>query len=194
VETVVNGATFAAGAVAPGSMATLGGTQLSGKTVTVAFDGLSAQVLFVNDTQINLIVPAGLGAKTSAQVVVTVDGTPSAPLTASLTPFAPGIFANGVLNQDSSLNSSKQPAALGSIIQIYATGLSGTGVITAKIGTLAVAQPYYGGPAPGIPGMQQIDLILPSTLTGSTVNVSVCGGPSAAKVVCSPAVSVALSK
>jgi uncharacterized protein (TIGR03437 family) len=159
----------------------------------VTFDGLDAQVLFANNTQINLLVPAGLGAKTSAQVVVTVDGTASAPLTASLAPFAPGIFANGVLNQDYSLNSSKQPAALGSVIQIYATGLSGTGVITAKIGTEAIAQPYYGGPAPGFPGLQQVDLILPSDLTGSTVNVSVCGGPTAAKVVCSPPTSVAIS-
>jgi uncharacterized protein (TIGR03437 family) len=193
VTTAVNAATFAAGAIAPGSIATLSGTQFSGATVTVAFNGLDAQVLFVNATQINVIVPAGLAGKTSAQVVVTVDGTASAPLTAHLAPFAPGIFANGVLNQDYSLNSSKQPAALGSIIQIYATGLSGTGVITAKIGTEAVAQPYYAGPAPGFPGVQQIDLILPANLTGSTVNVSVCGGPSAAKVVCSPPESVAIS-
>jgi uncharacterized protein (TIGR03437 family) len=189
----VNAATFAAGAIAPGSIATLGGTLLSGATVTVTFNGLDAQVLFGNATQINVIVPAGLAGKTSAQVVVTVDGTASAPLTASLAPFAPGIFANGVLNQDYSLNSSKQPAALGSIIQIYATGLSGPGVITAKIGTEAIAQPYYGGPAPGFPGVEQIDLILPANLTGSTVNVSVCGGPSATKVVCSPTESVAIS-
>ena len=57
-----------------------------------------------------------------------------------------------------------------------------------------VTHPYYGGQAPGTPGMQQIDLILPSDLTGSTVNVSVCGGPTAAKVVCSPPVPVALAK
>jgi uncharacterized protein (TIGR03437 family) len=194
VQTLVNGATFAKGPVAPGSMATIGGAQLSGKVVTVGFDGLDAPVLFANDTQINLIVPAGLGTKTSAQVIVTVDGAASAPLTATLAPFAPGIFSNGVLDQDYSLNSSKKPAAPGSIIQVYATGLSGTGVITAKIGTEVVKQPYYAGPAPGIPGMQQIDLILPSDLAGSSVNVSVCGGPSATKVVCSPAVSVALSK
>ncbi len=194
VQTLVNGATFAQGPVAPGSMATIGGTQLAGKIVTVAFDGLDAPVLFANDTQINLIVPDGLGSKTSAQVIATVDGTASAPLTATLAPFAPGIFSNGVLNQDNSLNSSKKPAAPGSIIQVYATGLSGTGVITAKIGTQVVAKPYYAGPAPGIPGMQQIDLILPTELAGSSVNVSVCGGPSAAKAVCSPPVSVALSK
>jgi uncharacterized protein (TIGR03437 family) len=194
VQSLVNGATFAKGPVVPGSMATIGGAQLAGKVVSVAFDGLDAPVLFANDTQINLIVPAGLGAKTSAQVIVTVDGTPSAPLTATLAPFAPGIFSNGVLDQDYSLNSSTKPAAPGSIIQVYATGLSGTGAITAKIGSEVVKQPYYAGPAPGIPGMQQIDLILPTDLTGSSVNVSVCGGASASKVVCSPAVSVAVSK
>jgi uncharacterized protein (TIGR03437 family) len=193
VQAVVNAATFAAGAVAPGSIATLAGTQLFGKIVTVTFDGLPAQLLFINNTQINLIVPAGLGTKTSAQLIVTVDGTASAPLTVSLTPFAPGIFANGVLNQDYSLNSAKQPASLGSVIQVFATGLSGTGVITAKIGTEAIAQPYYGGPAPGIAGVQQVNLIVPSNLTGSTVNVSVCGGPSAAQVVCSPAIAVAIA-
>jgi len=194
VQSLVNGATFAKGPVAPGSMATIGGTELSGQVVTAAFDGLDAAVLFSNDTQINVIVPAGLGTKTSAQLIVTVDGTASAPLAASLAPFAPGIFSNGILDQDNSLNSSKKPAAPGSIIQVYATGLSGTGVITAKIGSEVVKQPYYAGPAPGIPGMQQIDLILPSNLTGSSVNVSVCGGASAAKVVCSPAAPVDLSK
>jgi len=193
VQAVVNAATFAAGPVAPGSIATLGGTNFSGNNLSVAFNGLPAQVLFANATQINLVVPAGLGTKTSAQVVVTAGGMSSTPLTVSLAPFAPGIFANGVLNQDYSLNTPQQPAALGSVIQVFATGLSGTGVITAKIGAEAVAQPYYGGPAPGLPGVQQIDLILPSNLTGSTVNVSVCGGPSASHVVCSPPIAVAIS-
>src|SRR5208337_4490860 len=73
VQAVVNAATFAKGAVAPGSIASLGGTQLFGKIVTVTFDGLPAELLFINNTQINLVVPQGLGSKTSAQVVVTVD-------------------------------------------------------------------------------------------------------------------------
>jgi uncharacterized protein (TIGR03437 family) len=194
VQAVVNGATFAAGAVAPGSIVSLGGTQLAGKIVTVTFNGFPAELLFMNDTQINLVVPQGLGSATSAQVVVTVDGTSSAPFTVNLTPFEPGIFANGVLNQDYSVNSSKQPAALGSIIQIFATGLSGMGVITAQIGNQVIAQPYYAGPAPGLTGVQQVDLILPSNLTGNTVNVSVCGGQAAGQVVCSAPAAVAISQ
>jgi uncharacterized protein (TIGR03437 family) len=80
------------------------------------------------------------------------------------------------------------------VIQVYATGLSGTGVITAKIGSESVTQPYYGGPAPGFAGPQQVDLILPTDLTGNTVNVSVCGGPTVAQVICSPTESVAISQ
>jgi uncharacterized protein (TIGR03437 family) len=194
IQSAVNAATFAAGPLAPGSIATLMGSQFSGKNVSVTFNGAPGQVLFSNGTQINLVVPASLGVATSAQVVVTVDGVASAPLTVSLAPFAPGIFANGVLNQDYSVNSSKQPAAPGSVIQIYATGLSGTGVITAKIGSEVVTQPYYGGPAPGFAGLQQIDLILPADLSGNTLNVSVCGGPTAAQVVCSAPFSVAISQ
>ncbi len=194
IQSAVNAATFATGPLTPGSIATLMGSQFSGKDVSVTFNGTPGQVLFSNATQINLVVPASLGVATSAQVVVTVDGVASAPLTVSLAPFAPGIFANGILNQDNTVNSSKQPAAPASVIQIFATGLSGTGVITAKIGSEVVAQPYYAGPAPGFAGLQQIDLILPADLTGNSVNVSVCGGPTAAQVVCSPSVSIAISQ
>jgi uncharacterized protein (TIGR03437 family) len=194
VQSAVNAATFAAGPLTPGSIATLTGSQFLGKNISVTFDGLPSQVLFSNATQINLIVPAGLAGKTSAQLVVTLDGTASAPLTVNLAAFGPGIFTNGIANQDNSVNSANQPAAPSSVIQIYATGLSGTGVITANIGTEVVTEPYYAGPAPGIPGVQQIDLILPADLTGNTVNVSVCGGPTAAQVVCSPSVAVAISQ
>ena len=194
VQSAVNAATFATGPLAPGSIATLMGSQFSGKNVSVTFNNIPGQVLFSNATQINLVVPASLGDATSAQLVVTVDGVASAPLTVSLAPFAPGIFANGVLNQDYSVNSSKQPAAPGSVIQIYATGLSGAGMITAKIGSEVVAQPYYAGPAPGFAGLQQIDLILPTDLTGSAVSVAVCGGPTAAQAICSPPFSVAISQ
>jgi len=193
IQSAVNAATFAAGPLTPGSLATLMGSLFSGQNIAVTFNGIAAQVLFSNATQINLIVPSSLAGTSSAQVVVTADGLASAPLTVNLAPFAPGIFSNGILNQDNTVNSSKQPAAPGSVIQIFATGLSGTGVITAKIGSQVVTEPYYAGPAPGIAGLQQIDLILPSDITGNSVNVAVCGGSTAAQAVCSPPVSVAVS-
>ncbi len=194
VTSIQNAATFAAGPLAPGSLATIMGKNFSGSNLTVDFNATPAEILFANDTQINLLVPASLGSATSAQVTVTAGGLSSTPQTVTLAPFAPGIFANGILNQDYSINGAVHPAAPGSVIQIFATGLSGTGVITARIASQPVNQPYYGGPAPGLTGVQQVDLILPQDLPGNSVAVAVCGGPTADNVVCSPAVQVALSQ
>ncbi len=90
VQSIVNAATFAAGPIAPGSIATIGGTNFAGTNVTVTFDGNPGQVLFSNGTQINVVVPAALGAKASTQVAVSVDGNSSAPLTATLAPLCAG--------------------------------------------------------------------------------------------------------
>ncbi len=193
IKSAVNGATFQAGPLAPGSIATLMGSGFSGQNLSVAFNGTPAQVLFSNATQINLVVPASLGTATTAQVIVTVDGVASAPLTVNLG-FAPGIFQNGILNQDNTLNNTQQPAAPGSVIQIFATGLSGSGTISATIGSEIVARPYYAGPAPGLAGVQQVNLILPSTITGNTVNVSVCSGVPPLATFCSPPVAVAIAQ
>ncbi len=194
VSSVFNAATLKSGPLAPGSLATLMGTLFSANNLTVTFDGTPAQILFSNTTQINLLVPATLASKTSAQMIVTVNGNPSAPQTVNLAPFAPGIFANGILNQDSTANGTAHPAAPGSVIQIFSTGLSGTGVITAKIGDQAVSQPYYAGVAPGLIGVQQVDLILPSTIAGNSIGVSVCGGATADQATCSPTAAVAIAQ
>jgi len=194
VTSVVNAATFASGAVAPGSLATVMGSSFSGGTLTVTFDGLPAQILFSNDTQINLLVPAALQSKTSTQMIVQANGVASAAQTVTLAPFAPGIFQNGVLNQNNSVNSSNQPAQAGTVIQIFATGLSGLGLITAKIGNDVINQPYFAGPAPGLTGVQQVDLIVPSDLTGPAAAVSVCGVVITGQAVCSPSVQVNLAQ
>jgi uncharacterized protein (TIGR03437 family) len=194
VAGIVNAATFAPGALAPGSIATLIGRNFSGASLSVTFDGLPGQILFSNDSQINVLVPAALQSKTSTQLVVQVNGVASASQTVSLTPFAPGIFKGGVLNQDNTVNGSDHPAQAGTVIQVFATGLSGTGVITARIGDHVINQPYYGGPAPGLPGVQQVDLIVPDDLTGSTAAVSVCGGLTIDLVVCGPPVQVNLAQ
>jgi uncharacterized protein (TIGR03437 family) len=194
VTSIVNAATFVTGSVAPGSIATLMGSSFSGGTLAVTFDGLPAQILFSNDTQINLLVPAALQLKTSSQVVVQANGVASAPQTVALAPFAPGIFQNGVLNQDYSVNAPNQPAQPGSVIQIFATGLSGIGLITARIGNAVINQPYYAGAAPGLTGVQQVDLMVPSDLPGATAAVSVCGGLITGQVVCSPSVQVNIAQ
>jgi len=189
ITSVVNAASFANGPVSPGSLASIMGTLFAGKIVAVTFDGMPAQVLFSNGTQINVLVPAGLSGKASSQMVVTVDGVSSPPQTVSLAIFSPAIFSGGVLNQDNTVNSGAHPAAPGSVLQIFATGLSGNGIISAQIGGQTANSLSYAGAAPGLVGVQQVNVTLPSGINGNTVNLSVCGQAGGAPT-CSTAISV----
>jgi uncharacterized protein (TIGR03437 family) len=91
-----------------------------------------------------------------------------------------------VVNQDGSVNSSTNPAAVGSAISLYATGLGQTnppGADGAISTVLAVANlpvtvmiggspasVVYAGSAPGlVQGMYQINLTVPSSAPASSV-------------------------
>lgn len=189
VSSVVNAATLQEGPVAPGSLATLKGARLSGKSVAVNIDGLPASLLYVSDSQINLQVPSALGRKTSAQLIVTVDGVDSVPFAVSLTQLAPAIFNNGILNQDNSPNSSSNSAAAGTVVQIFATGWdrAPNTAVTARIGDRAVESLLYAGPAPGLIGVQQINFAIPSGLPVTTPDLRVC-----VNSVCSPPAKLSL--
>jgi uncharacterized protein (TIGR03437 family) len=92
------------------------------------------------------------------------------------------------VNQDGTVNSATNGAAPGSIIALWATGLSGTGTITGNIGGEGIAVPYYAGPAPGLIGVQQVNLMVPTDLAPGSTQVYVCGAaPSSGKVCSIPA-------
>jgi uncharacterized protein (TIGR03437 family) len=197
VSSVVNGANFAATPLVAGSLGTILGTGLSGSNVGVTFNGTAGTVLYDSATQINFQLPTGLGSGNSATMVVTVGGVSSAPVTVAISPAWPAVFSNGVLNQDNSLNAAANPAAAGSIIQIFATGIPTGATVTATIGADANLIPVYAGSAPGIPGVQQINVAVPSGLTGSTAPLTVCAvvtfPPTAlAQQFCSAAFSLAV--
>ncbi len=177
--------------LAPGSLATIFGTHFTGNEVSALFNGLAGTIFFSNDSQLNLLVPAALAAQTSAQLVVTVDGQSSAGWTVALAPFAPGIFAGGVLNQNGSVNSATNPAQGGTVLQVFATGLSGSGPITAKLATPAFemdAKIEYAGPAPGLAGVQQVNLRVPLSGPSVQYSLSLCGATGSGAPVCSAAV------
>ena len=145
-----------------------------------------ATVFFANATQLNLRAP-DLGSKTSTQLVInTTDNRKSPVRNVPIAAAAPGIFNPGVLNQNNTVNSVTNPAAAGSVIQVYATGL-GIGNVTAKIGVETITSPRYAGPAPGFPGLQQVNLDIPATFSATTADLSICVG-----AVCSPAVRVSI--
>ncbi len=159
IASAVNAANSKVTQLVAGSIASIYGANFAGAQLSVLFSNLPATVLYQGATQLNVVVPAALAGQTSAQLVVSVNGASSAPLAVTLAPLAPAVFPNGVLNQDSSLNTSRNPAALGSVIQMFLTGLGGaqvTATLASKPATLE-----YSGPAPGLDGVQQINVTLP---------------------------------
>lgn len=191
---LVNAATFARGPLAPGSLASLFGVQLAGKDVSVTFDGIQARLLYADDKQINLTVPQELRPRSSTRMVVVVDGVKSASMVVPLTPMSPGIFGNGVLNQDYSLNSGQQPEARGRVLQVFATGLPvpEDGSVVAALNGVEIT-PEYAGQAPGFAGLWQVNVRVPEGAPTGMLDLSVCGVAAASSTkVCSPAMKVAI--
>jgi len=174
VSKVVNAATFDATPLVAGSLGTVMGSHLSGQNVAVTFDGSPANLLYTSDSQINLQVPLTLGAKTSASMIVTVDGVSSTPVTVTLAPAWPSVFANGILNQDNSVNSAGSAAPPGSILQIFATGIPAGATVSVQIAGRSGLVPLYAGPAPTVPGVQQVNVAVPDDLAVSSTQLTVC--------------------
>jgi uncharacterized protein (TIGR03437 family) len=148
VTGLVNAASYAAGAIAPGELISLYGQNLGPQALTVAslnsygvigtqlagtmvtFNGIPAPVLYSSSGTAAAIVPYEIAGSQSATVQVTYLGQLSSSQTLPVAAAAPGIFtadASGsgpgaILNSDYSLNSPSNPAAAGAIVVVYATG------------------------------------------------------------------------
>jgi uncharacterized protein (TIGR03437 family) len=181
VSRVVNAATFDSTPLVAGSLGTVMGSNLAGNAVSVTFDGLAADLIYTGASQINLRVPAGVAGKNSATMVVTVDGAASAPQTVILSPAWPSIFTGGVLNQDNSVNGSGSSAAAGSILQIYATGIPDSATVSVQIGSRKDLVPLYAGPAPTVPGVQQVNVAVPDGLDSPSPSLVVCASTGTAQ-------------
>ena len=220
ITSVTNAASFATGPIAPGEYVTIFGTFIgpstpaSGQIINgalstslsgtrVLFDGTPGPLVYVSATQVSAIAPYSLDGRVSTQIQVEYQGVPSSPITIRIAGSAPGIFTldqNGqgaILNQDNTINSSKNGAAAGSIISIYATGEGAVipqgvdGVIigatlpmprlpvTATIGGQP-ADILYAGSAPGLPaGALQVNARIPEgTVSGTAAIVLKIGDAS----------------
>jgi uncharacterized protein (TIGR03437 family) len=196
---IVNSASYSP-VITPGSLATIFGTALTaGVTsqaspplpfglsgVQVMVNGLPAQLLYVSDSQINLLVPAAITGET-ATVEITNPAGSSSPFAAEVRPVSPGIFfgagnAGAVLIANTGLTTAERPAVAGDHLEIYCTGLGGA--------SADMTQAAIGG-VPAIvssvtaltqfPGAYQINVVVPQdvpsgdqplvvTATGMTSN------------------------
>ena len=157
VTAVTNAATFQPGAVAPGEIVVLFGSNLGPSTLAsgtvtqnvlgttaagtrVLFDNVAAPVIYSSQGQVAAIVPYGVAGNTATAIQVEFNGVRSAQLTMSVTDVSPGLFPV-IQNQDTSVNAPQNGAAPGSIVVLYATG---GGVMTPAVpdGSLVLALPY----------------------------------------------------
>jgi uncharacterized protein (TIGR03437 family) len=149
ITAVTNGASYAAGPVAPGEVVTIFGQNLgpadlvSGEWtpgnslprqaagVQVTFNGIPAPVLYASSGAISTIVPFGIAnALEQISIQVGVNGIMSPVQNVPGAVAAPGIFSldstgggqGAILNADYSQNSDQNPAAAGSVVILYATG------------------------------------------------------------------------
>jgi len=144
---IVNGASFAAGALAPGSIAAVFGTNLtdngssclppacnptfrSDKRLNatlagaqVQVNGVPAPLFYASPIQLGIQIPAELTAGGTATVQVIVDGQSSAASTINLAQFSPGIFAGAITHANGTAVTTASPAAALETVTIYANGL-----------------------------------------------------------------------
>lgn len=188
VSQVLNAASLQVAPLVPGSLATLMGSHFSGKNVAVTLDGNAAILIYLGDTQINLQVPAALGSKSSASLVVTVDGVSSTAVDVPLAPAWPAVFAHGVFNQDNRENTPSTAAKPGDILQTFATGIPKLSTVSVQIGDRTGLVPLYAGDAPTAPGVQQVNVAVPSGVTGALA-MQVCAYTGGQQY-CSPSYTV----
>ena len=212
VTCVANAAGFDNTAIAPGEILSIFGTrigpdreftaerdadgrvkkELGGTSVTV--DGIPAAILYAGAGQINLVAPFAMTARGNVPVEIRRNGVLVAAFEYAAAETNAGLFTVdgsrygplAALNQNGSVNSLSNPAPLGSIVTVFASGLGvmipaaidgdvpQTAVsIPAANSTLRVSgvgqdlkpEIHYFGNAPGVvQGAVQINFRIPETI------------------------------
>ncbi|HZT32458.1 MAG TPA: hypothetical protein VFA33_21390 [Bryobacteraceae bacterium] len=222
-----NAASGAQNSLVPGSIVSIYGANLASSAaaapayplplslagITVSIGGLPAPLFYVSPMQINAQVPFAVPAG-AATLTVSSGGAAIGTAAVTIRSTAPGLFtlAQGraaALNQDYSVNSPGQPAAAGTILAAFLTGLGPVdnpvpdgaaapanplsqtiAPVSAAIGGVP-AQVVFSGLAPGFAGLYQVNLVVPQLAPGDyPLEVSTGGG--SGKAVSSNAATVSV--
>jgi len=179
-------------------------TTLAGTRIT--FDGVPAPLFYVSFRQVNLQIPYEMAGRDSARMVVNVEGIDPATVDVALVAAAPAVFTvdglqAAALNQDFTVNGPDNPAAPGSVIQLFLTG-QGPVRPPVETGALAPSEPLslvtlpvavrmqgfeatkvpYAGLAPGFAGLMQLNVEIPPFVIPTNelrVTVSIAREPAA---------------
>lgn len=160
---------------------------LNGVTVFVA--GLPAAISAVSGQEIDAILPAGLTPNTTQQVLIARGDSYSTPQPISIAPSQPEIFVMAsqaaVVDAQFRLLTPQNPARPGDTVIVFAAGMGGTNPLV-DAGAAGPAKPLavtantvsatvngepapvtFAGLAPGLVGLYQINLVIPSDVPAS---------------------------
>jgi uncharacterized protein (TIGR03437 family) len=184
--TVVSAASFAAGPLAPDSLATAFGAGLAPNTaVTVA--GTSATILYASSGQVNFLVPSSVPTGSATVTVAGSKGSVSTPVT--IAAVAPALFTLNaaalaaayvvrVRQGNQTVEPISDPIDLGPpgdqvYLSLFGTGLRGAPPGQVSVGIQGIDAPViYAGPQSQFSGLDQVNVQLPRELIG-TGDVSV---------------------
>jgi uncharacterized protein (TIGR03437 family) len=213
LKSVSNAANYNTDAVSPGEIVALFGDNMGPASIVtpraedlssgtypnslsgtqVLFDGVAAPMIYTLKGQVSAVVPYGVAGKASTQVQVAYQNVVSNTMTVPVHAATPAIFSldstgvgpGAILNQDTSINSTGNPAARLSVIALYCTGggvtspASGDGeviggalrflpqppAVTVTIGGVNAAVKYAGAAPSAVAGLTQINVEVPAGVT-----------------------------
>jgi uncharacterized protein (TIGR03437 family) len=109
----------------------------------------------------------------------------------TLAPAWPAVFPHGVLNQDNSENTAAAASKPGDVLQVFATGIPKSAVVTAQIGGRKDLVPLYAGDAPTVPGVQQVNVAVPEGVDAAALLI-LCATPPGGQQFCSAGYQLAV--
>lgn len=177
---ILNAASFSS-SLGAGAIISLFGNGLpvaADPNASVKLEGQALPVFFSNGFQLNTAIPASFPPGPANLEIRSSFGEASARI--EVADQAPGLFlidsrgSAAILNQDSSLNSSANPAVRGQALVVFATGLGPVEVQTSGLSTTTNSvrlvvnnrevTPFFSGLAPGFVGLYQLNVLLPGNL------------------------------
>jgi uncharacterized protein (TIGR03437 family) len=181
---IANAASVLYGPIAAGEIVTMQGFGLGPGALSTSdvgtqifFNGVASQAIYSSATQVAAIVPSIIGSV--ANVEVRYLGNTTLSFSVPLLPFAPSLFTSdatgrglaAAIDQNGSYNSLTNSAVAGDMITLFATGdglaAQPNAAVTVTIGGVG-AQVLHIGPAPGSPGVTQIDVKVPMNALAAT--------------------------
>jgi uncharacterized protein (TIGR03437 family) len=189
LDTVVNGASRLGGAIAPGEAIAAVGSGF-GADAKLLLDGVALPTVSVTANNLVAVVPDNAKTSGAYQVQVSSGGTLSNLELVPATAAAPGIFSvdgsgygqGYILNSDGTLNSPTNPAAAGTAITIFATGVGKTSFVgpyaVPDLPPAVFVDGFYAsgiaavaGPVSGLPGdVYQLSVFVPDPSTAANFN------------------------